>query len=129
MSERLTIGEVCAATGLSTRTVRYYEELGLLPGVRRRANRRRVYGGDELQRLRFIQRLKALGLSLAQIRELNAVHSIAGSTAAMLERLDEVLGQQLGGLDHRIAELVSLREEIGSYRERIASRIDGSGTR
>ena len=66
----LGIREVCDQTGLSARTVRYYEELGLLPGVRRRNGGRRVYAADELERLRFIQRLKTLGLSLAEIREL-----------------------------------------------------------
>ena len=93
------IGEVCETTGLSARTVRYYEELGLLPGVRRRAGGRRVYGPDELERLRFIQRLKALGLSLADVKELNVVYAIAGSTRAMLERLDEQLGRHVEEVD------------------------------
>jgi len=118
----LGIGEVSARTGLSPRTVRYYEELGLLPGVRRRAGGRRVYGEDELQRLLFVQRLKALGLSLAEIRELNAVYAIRGSTGAMLGRLDELLAKRLGELDTRIDELSTLREEIGKYRDRIAAR-------
>ena len=78
------IGEVCEITGLSARTVRYYEELELLPGVRRRAGGRRVYGADEIERLRFIQRLKALGLALTEIKELNAVYAIGGSTRALL---------------------------------------------
>ena len=111
------IGEVCRATGLSPRTVRYYEELGLLPGVRRRAAGRRVYGADELERLRFIQRLKALGLTLNQIKELNSVYEIAGSTAAMLGHLDQLLAKRLGELDARIDELRGLREEMGRYRE------------
>ena len=72
-----TITEVREITGLSARTLRYYEELGLLPGVRRRAGGRRVYGPDELERLRFIGRLKTLGLTLAEIKELNAVYAIA----------------------------------------------------
>ena len=60
----LSIGEICDKTGLSARTVRYYEELGLLPGVRRRKAGRRVYGPDEEERLRFITRLKTMaGLS------------------------------------------------------------------
>jgi DNA-binding transcriptional MerR regulator len=118
----VAIGEVCAQTGLSARTVRYYEELGLLPGVRRRAGGRRVYGPDELERLRFIQRLQLLGLSLAEIRELNAVHGLGGSTAGMLERLDQLLARRLGDLDARIAELRGLRDEIEKYRARVASR-------
>jgi len=118
----LSIGEVCARCGVSPRTVRYYEELDLLPGVRRRAGGRRVYGADEVGRLRFIQRLKALGLSLAEIRDLNEVHAIGGSTGAMLERLDAVLAHRLAELDARIAELAALRDEIEKYRGRIASR-------
>jgi len=119
----LSIREICERTGLSPRTVRYYEELGLLPGVRRRAAGRRVYGADELERLRFIQRLKALGLPLAEIRDLNAVHAIGGSTRAMLERLDELLGRRVADVDARIGVLTRLRDEIAKYRARVASRI------
>jgi DNA-binding transcriptional MerR regulator len=119
----LDIGEVCQRTGLSARTVRYYEELGLLPGVRRRKAGRRAYGPDELERLRFIQRLKTLGLSLAEIRDLNAVYAIAGSTRAMLERLDGLLARHLDELGGRITELASLRDEIEKYRARVASRV------
>jgi MerR family copper efflux transcriptional regulator len=119
----LTIAQVRAATGLSARTLRYYEELGLLPGVRRRAGGRRVYGADEVERLRFIGRLKALGLSLAEVKQLNAVYAIAGSTRAMLARLDLLLGRRLADLDARIAELEGLRGEIGRYCERVRGRI------
>ena len=118
----LSIGQVCRDSGLSARTVRYYEELGLLPGVRRRAGARRVYGADELERLRFISRLKALGLSLQEIADLNAVYAIGGSTAAMLQRLDQLLTGHLQDLDQRIAELGALRDEIQKYREHVGAR-------
>ena len=120
----LSISEVCARLELSPRTVRYYEELGLLPGVRRKAGARRVYGEDELQRLRFITRLKALGLSLGEVRELNAVYAIEGSTRAMLARLDALLGKRLADLDHRIAQLGDLRDEISKYRDHVAERVE-----
>ncbi len=126
--ETASIGEVCERLGVSARTVRYYEELGLLPGVRRRAGGRRVYGADELERLRFIQRLKALGLSLAEIRELNAVHAIAGSTRAMLDRLDALLGRRLDDVVARMEELARLRDEIAKYRARVASRLGALAT-
>ena len=121
----MAIGEVCEKTGLSARTVRYWEELGLLPGVRRRAGGRRVYGRDELERLRFIKRLKRLGLSLEEIRELNAVHGIDGSTRAMLGRLDEVLEGHLGVVDERLREMMDLRDEIQKYRDHVRARAAG----
>jgi len=126
-AELLSISHVCTATGLSARTVRYYEELGLLPGVRRRAGGRRVYGADEVERIRFIQRLKTLGLSLAEIKELNAVYAISGSTRDMLQRLDLALDHRLSEVDERIGELRALRGEIGSYREHVRSRIGAGG--
>lgn len=121
----LAIAEVQARTGLSARTLRYYEEVGLLPGVRRRAGGRRVYGEAELERLRFITRLKALGLSLAEIKELNAVYAIGGSTRAMLRRLGELLDRHLADVDARLAELSALRSEIHRYREHVARRAEG----
>ena len=119
----LSIREVCDVTDLSPRTVRYWEELGLLPGVRRRNGGRRVYGTDEVERLRFIGRRKALGLSLADIKELNVVYAIGGSTLAMLERLDDLLGSHLVDLGGRIADLSVLRDEMSKYRDHVASRI------
>lgn len=121
------IAEVCARTGLSPRTVRYYEEIGLLPGVRRRAGGRRVYGPDELERLGFIHRLKGLGLSLAEIRELNAVYAIGGSTAAMLARLRDLLDLHVQDVDGRIEELEALRSELVRYRDHVEARVAGRG--
>jgi DNA-binding transcriptional MerR regulator len=121
------VAAVREMTGLSARTLRYYEELGLLPGVRRRAGGRRVYGADEIERLRFIQRLKALGLALADIKDLNAVYSIDGSTRAMIRRLDQLLGRRLADIDGRIQELMRLRDEIAKYRDHVATRIEAMG--
>jgi DNA-binding transcriptional MerR regulator len=100
--------------------------------VRRRAGGRRVYGPDELERLRFISRLKALGLSLAEIKELNAVYAIGGSTRAMLARLDELLARHRADVEARIEELEGCatrstlprarRRRIGRGRERRAPR-------
>jgi DNA-binding transcriptional MerR regulator len=122
----LSIAEVRTHAGVSARTLRYYEEMGLLPGVRRRAGGRRIYGPDELERLRFISRLKALGLSLAEIKELNAVYAIGGSTKAMLARLDELLARHRADLEARIEELTALRDEIDAYRGHVGRRIGRS---
>ncbi|HEY5656846.1 MAG TPA: MerR family transcriptional regulator [Myxococcota bacterium] len=127
VGELLSIAGVRERTGLTARTLRYYEELGLLPGVRRRASGRRVYGADEIERLRFIQRLKKLGLSLAEIKELNSVYGLAGSTRDMLEKLDQHLGRHLDALAARLDELSALREEIRRYRARVGRRIRAAG--
>jgi len=127
--ELLSIAEVRERSGVSARTLRYYEELGLLPGVRRRAGGRRVYGPDEIERLAFIQRLKKLGLSLAEVKELNAVYAIGGSTRDMLSRLEEVLDRHGAELDARIEELIALRSEIAHYRDHVDTRrrdLDGA---
>ncbi|MCH2170983.1 MerR family transcriptional regulator [Myxococcota bacterium] len=120
----LSITEVQEQLGVSARTLRYYEELGLLPGVRRTAGGRRVYAPDELERLRFIQRLKQLGLSLAEVKELNAVYAIAGSTRDMLAHLREQLDRHCERLDTRITELEDLRAQMVRYREHVGRRID-----
>ena len=122
--EELSIGQVGEQSGLSARTIRYYEELGLLPGVRRRVAGRRVYGPDQVERLRFIERLKKLGLSLGEIKKLNALYAINGSTQTMLAHLSELLDAHLEQLDGRISELMGLRDEMGRYREHVGNRLD-----
>ena len=121
--ELVAIGEACALTGLSPRTVRYYEEVGLLEGVRRRVGGRRVYASQDIERLRFVQRLKALGLTLLEIRDLSAIYAIAGSTRAMLQKLEELLSTRLCDLDSRIAELMTLRDDMSKYRDHVDARI------
>ena len=59
-----------------------------------------------------------------EIRELNAVHALAGSTEAMLERLDELLDARQEELDQRISELGSLRDQIGKYRAHVGERVE-----
>ena len=123
MDSVLTISEVRELTGLTARTIRYYEEVGLLPGVRRRAGGRRVYGRDEVERLGFITRLKALGLALGEIKDLNAVYAIGGSTHDMLRRLDELLSRHESDLEERVTALEGLQGEIRSYRGHVAERL------
>jgi MerR family transcriptional regulator, repressor of the yfmOP operon len=120
-----SIAQICRKLGLSARTVRYYEELGLLPGVGCPNGGRLVYSAEELERLRFIQRLKQLGLTLEEIGQLNAVYGIRGSTRVMLERLRELLNTRLGDVETKLQELQALQSEMTSYRDRVERRIDG----
>lgn len=124
-SKPQSIAQVCRQLELSARTLRYYEELGLLPGVRRRSGGRRVYDAGAIERLRFIQKLKQLGLSLEEIAQLNAVYAIRGSTRAMLERLRELLDTRLKEIAAKVQDLQVLQSEMGNYLDRVEQRIRG----
>ena len=72
----MNIGDVAEASGLPAKTIRYYEDIGLLPQASRRAGGHRVYGAADLRRLTFIRRCRDFGFPIEQVRELVA---LAGS--------------------------------------------------
>lgn len=115
------ITELARRAEVSPRTIRYYEELGLLEPVARGAGGRRLYDRDALGRLRFIGRLKSLGLTLEEIGELNRSFA-RGRTPAMLDDLDAMLAERIAQVGERIRELEHLRDELVAYRERIRRR-------
>jgi DNA-binding transcriptional MerR regulator len=117
------IGELAAKVGMTERTIRYYEELGLLESVKRLDGGTRVYTDDDVRRLRFIRKLKVLGLSLQEMRELDGLYQQRRSNRTVLPRLIELLDAHLETVDGRIAELQALRDEIRSYREHVAQRL------
>ena len=118
------IGELARLAEVSARTIRYYEEIGLLSAARRFSGGRRAFNSDALERLRFIGRLKRLGLSLEEIRHLNEVFAGQHSTRAMLKELDVLLSRHLDTIDERLLELRALRGEITAYRRKIRGRAE-----
>ncbi|PKL37753.1 MAG: MerR family transcriptional regulator [Spirochaetae bacterium HGW-Spirochaetae-1] len=119
----LSIGEIAGKLEMSQRTIRYYEEIGLLNSVRRIEGGKRVYTTDDLRRLKLIKRLKILGLNLSEMQELEAMWSIQKSNSVVLARLLELLTSHLVKLDDRITDLTILRNEITEYQERIANKM------
>ena len=119
------IGEVAATVGMTERTIRYYEELGLLDSVKRLEGGTRIYTDDDVRRLKFIRKLKVLGLSLQEMHELEGMYTRQRSNRTVLPRLIELLDAHLRTVDGRIAELGALRDEIRSYREHVAHRLLG----
>ena len=117
------IGELAQRIGLTERTIRYYEELGLLDPVKRLDGGQRVYTDDDVRRLRFIQKLKMLGLSLQEMLELERLYRRHGSNREVLPRLVELLDSHIATTDERMSELGALRDEIRSYREHVARRL------
>jgi DNA-binding transcriptional MerR regulator len=115
------ISELSKQANVSTRTIRYYGELRLLPATDRGPGGRRLYSDDALERLRFITRLKHLGLSLSEIGELND-RFVSGATPAMLRQLKQLLNIRTAQVAERIDELTQLLDELNSYRHRISEK-------
>jgi MerR family transcriptional regulator, repressor of the yfmOP operon len=118
------IGELAAKVGLTERTIRYYEERGLLESVKRLDGGQRIYTDDDVRRLKFIQKLKVLGLSLAEMQELDTLYGRHHTNARVLPRLIELLDSHLTTVSERLRELAALRDEIRSYRHHVMKRLD-----
>jgi DNA-binding transcriptional MerR regulator len=111
--EQLTsIGEIAKELDMSQRTIRYYEEIGLLNSIKRVEAGRRVYTDMDLRRLKLIKRLKIMGMTLSEMQELEAMWTIEKSTDKVLKRLSELLENHLKRLDDRITDLDILKNEI-----------------
>ena len=134
----LRIGEVAELTGTTARTIRYYEEIGLLPEAEGRGQgKHRVYSASDVERLQEIVRLKELlGLSLDQLKQLlEAEEARAGlrrewEHAADPDERRRILTEALGHIDAQLAlvedrqrELDRLRGELQAKRQRVRTRL------
>jgi DNA-binding transcriptional MerR regulator len=138
VSEALRIGQVAEVTGTTPRTIRYYEEIGLLPPAEGRApGSHRVYDEADVERLQELLRLKdLLGVSLEELRELVAAesaradlrrewHSGVEDPVRRREILDEAIGhvdRQLELIRRRRDELTGLEGELQTKRRRLRAR-------
>ncbi len=118
------IGEVAKILGITGRTIRYYEEIGLLNGIRRMDHGKRVYTDDHLRRLKFIKKLKLLGLSLSQMQDLERIYRIHGTNRRFLPELISLLKQHGERVDERIRELAVLKVEIDEYKKRMERKLE-----
>ncbi len=118
------IGQLANLVGVSPRTIRYYEEIGLLNSIRRVEGGKRVYTDQDCQRLRFIRRLKHLGLTLAEMHELEDIYQIHRTNREVLPRLLELLRSHVEKIEERIRNLEKLKSEILTYHTRITKKLD-----
>lgn len=117
------IGQISRLVELSQRTIRYYEEIGLLHSVRRIENGKRVYTDDDVRRLKFINRLKVLGLSLAEMVELEKIYRKQRNNREILPKLLQILDERAVQIDERVAQLVALKKEIREYQQRLRTKV------
>lgn len=119
----LKIGQAASATGLSTKTIRYYEMLGLLRKPARTYSGYRTYHESDLERLRFIKKAKGLGLSLTEIKDILFLHDQEQRPCVHVLAL---LDRKLAEIDTVLGELQSFRADLAWLREESAKRSEST---
>ncbi|MFI8710971.1 MerR family DNA-binding transcriptional regulator [Brevibacillus brevis] len=120
--ESWTISDLAQQLNVSTRTIRYYEELGLIfPSRTEKGNRH--YNRKDRARLRLILRGKRFGFSLDQIREMIELFDEDRTGRAQLLRTIEYGNQKLAEIDEKIMELRQLREDILVYKQNFEQKL------
>jgi len=109
------IGELARQAGVNTKTIRYYEEIGVLPPPERAANGYRDYGGEAVGRLRFVRDAQATGLTLTEIASILDLRSHGESTC---HHVLDLLEQHLEDLDRHIATLHKTRSQLAGLTKR-----------
>ena len=110
----MRIGELAEATGVSARSLRYYEDQGLLPPTERTPAGYRDYGPEAAARIDFIHRGQAAGLTLAQIRQ---ILDIRDHGHAPCGHVRDLLDARLIDIDQQITQLTALRDNIAALRD------------
>ncbi len=120
MAQALTIGRLARATGVSAKTIRYYEQVGVLPAPNRSAAGYRQYTEQGVERLLFIHRARVLGLPLRQVKALSA--ALDGPRGGVRPRLLGMVRTQLSAVHQRMAELQRLQGQL----EEVVCRLQAS---
>jgi len=109
----MNIGEAAKQSALPVKTVRYYDEIGLVHAPRS-ASGYREYSTDELHRLRFVARARGLGFSLDDCRQLLSLYEDRSRASA---KVKSIVREKLGEIDQKVAELQALRDTLSHLAE------------
>jgi DNA-binding transcriptional MerR regulator len=111
MRSTLTIGQVAKATGITAKTIRYYEEAGVTPPPVRSPSGYRLYSETDVRRFDLIRRARALDMTLTEVRQLA---ELAGSEGcdAFQQQFQEVVRRKQEDVDRRIADLLTLKQDL-----------------
>jgi len=124
--EIVSIGGLANELGLTTRTLRYWEEVGIIESVPRADGATRGYTPYYVRRIRFIMKLKELGLTIKEMQDLYVAYGDAKDTNHMIPRLVEILDDHIDKVDEKMSRLASLRKEIVDYRQRMQAKFNQS---
>lgn len=111
MTAELTIGRVANAVGVNIQTIRYYERLGLLNPTARRPSGYRLYGDEEIRRLRFIKNAQALGFTLHEITELLNLRVRSSAQCGAVQRKAQA---KLVQVERKVRDLQALARSLRS---------------
>ena len=122
MNKKLTIGQLAKLTGVPTKTIRYYEEVGILPPPERNASRYRLYSEIDIRRLELVRRARVLDMSLPEVREL--VQSASSGTCDDFQgRFMQMIQRKQEEVDKKIVDLQQLKRDLKS----LEAHFRGSG--
>ncbi|HMN14205.1 MAG: heavy metal-responsive transcriptional regulator [Anaerolineaceae bacterium] len=110
----LRISELSEQTDVPSKTIRYYEEIGLLPKPPRTANGYRVYSQDDVDRLQFIRRARALDFALDEIAEILAFRERNEPPCA---HVMDLICHQIDAIESRIRDFERIRDELKALHE------------
>ena len=116
----MNIGTAARESGLPTKTVRYYADIGLVAAHGRGENGYRAYGPGEIRRLQFVRRARAFGFSVEECRELLGLYADRDRASADVKRLTL---QRIERLEAQMRELQALRDDL----KRLANACKGDG--
>jgi DNA-binding transcriptional MerR regulator len=116
----LSIGALAKATGVKVVTIRYYEQIKIMPAPARTEGNYRRYGQQHLHRLQFIRRCRDLGFTLDHVRDLLRLSAQAKQDCSEIDRITE---RHLDEIERKLADLGRLATEL----RRIKSRCPGRG--
>ncbi len=112
------IHELAQVTGISAKTIRYYESIGLVPNPQRAENNYRQYAPEAVERLRFIVSARSLGFSLTDIGEFLSARD---EGTLPCKRVLDSIDRRIADIDRRIADLLALRDNLSHVQA------DGAG--
>ncbi|WP_323814389.1 MerR family DNA-binding protein [Cellvibrio sp. NN19] len=105
----MNIGQAAQACGLSNKTIRYYEEIGLVVPGRQEGNDYRVYSSDDVMQLRFLQRARAVGFGIDECRELLALYANQQRRCIQVKAL---VSEKIAQVDQQLVVLQAMRETL-----------------
>ena len=120
-----TIGDLARELDISTRTIRYYEERGLLNPQRTERAQQRLYTPRDRVRLKLLLRARGLGFALDDIRELFEIYDATHDERRQEERLRLMILERLGQIESQLRDLTDLRDELRVALTEVESRLAG----